>query len=152
MRTRGISRGWTGRWTSCAKNGIFACIVTSTGAVPPWLATKYPEVLRTTFDGQRRKYGHRHNACPNSPVFRRLSTQLARKLAERYAAHPALVAWHVSNEYGGRCYCDNCEKAFRAWLQGAIRHAGRAEPRVVDRLLGPHVHRLGPDRRPQHPD
>jgi len=100
-----------------SKNGIFACIVTSTGAVPPWLATKYPEVLRTTFDGRRRKYGHRHNACPNSPVFRRLSTQLARKLAERYASHPALVAWHVSNEYGGRCYCENCEKAFRAWLR-----------------------------------
>jgi len=98
------------------KNGIFACIATSTGAVPPWLATKYPEVLRTTFDGRKRKYGHRHNACPTSPAFRRLSVQLARKLAERYASHPALVAWHVSNEYGGRCYCGNCEKAFRAWL------------------------------------
>jgi len=112
-----------------AKNGIFACIATSTGAVPPWLATKYPEVLRTTFDGTKRKYGHRHNACPTSPVFRRLSVQLARKLAERYASHPSLVAWHVSNEYGGRCYCGNCEKAFRAWLKkrygtlDALNHA-----------------------------
>jgi beta-galactosidase len=100
-----------------SKNGMYACIATSTGAVPPWLATKYPEVLRTNFNGMRRKYGHRHNACPTSPVFRRLSVQLARKLAERYASHPALVAWHVSNEYGGRCYCEGCEKAFRGWLR-----------------------------------
>lgn len=101
----------------CASNGIYACIATSTGAMPAWMATKYPEVLRTTFEGHRRKYGHRHNACPSSPVFRRMSTGLARKLAERYASHPTLVAWHISNEYGGRCYCDLCEKAFRAWLK-----------------------------------
>ena len=100
-----------------ASNGICACMATSTGAVPAWMATKYPEVLRTTFEGLRRKFGHRHNACPSSPVFRRLSVGLARALAERYASHPALVAWHVSNEYGGRCYCELCEKGFRKWLQ-----------------------------------
>ena len=122
--------GWLDRSLDLLwKSGIFACIVTSTGAMPPWLAAKYPEVLRTTFEGLRRKYGHRHNACPNSPVFRRLSTQLARKLAERYGSHPGLVAWHVSNEYGGRCYCDLCEKAFRRWLKArygtldALNHA-----------------------------
>ena len=38
-------------------------------------------------------------------------------LAERYKDHPTLVAWHVSNEYGGYCYCDNCARAFRRWLQ-----------------------------------
>ena len=101
----------------CASNGIYACIATSTGAMPAWMAAKYPEVLRTTFEGLRRRYGHRHNACPSSPVFRRLSTGLARRLAERYASHPTLVAWHISNEYGGRCYCDLCEKAFRVWLK-----------------------------------
>lgn len=27
------------------------------------------------------------------------------------------MAWHISNEYGGACYCENCEKAFRQWLK-----------------------------------
>ena len=28
-----------------------------------------------------------------------------RKLAERYGNHPALLMWHISNEYGGYCHC-----------------------------------------------
>ena len=31
--------------------------------------------------------------------------------------HPGVIAWHISNEYGGECYCENCEKAFRVWLK-----------------------------------
>jgi beta-galactosidase len=38
-------------------------------------------------------------------------------LAERYKDHPALILWHISNEYGGRCLCDTCAEAFREWLQ-----------------------------------
>ena len=37
-------------------------------------------------------------------------------LAERYRDHPALLFWHVSNEYGPACYCDRCAARFRAWL------------------------------------
>ncbi|MDI5787720.1 beta-galactosidase [Bacillus licheniformis] len=25
--------------------------------------------------------------------------------------------WHVSNEYGGECHCDQCQHAFRDWLK-----------------------------------
>ena len=42
---------------------------------------------------------------------------LAEKLAEHYKDYDNIVAWHISNEYGGECYCENCEKAFRAWLK-----------------------------------
>lgn len=28
-----------------------------------------------------------------------------------------MTCWHISNEYGGSCYCENCEKAFRIWLK-----------------------------------
>ena len=98
-------------------NGIHLCLATSTGAVPAWMATRYPDVLRTTIDGARRKFGARHNFCPNSPTFRKFAPLLARKLAERYGTHPALIAWHINNEYGGSCYCERCEEAFRAWLR-----------------------------------
>jgi beta-galactosidase len=92
-------------------------MATGTGALPPWLAHRHPEVCRTDFEGRRHVYGQRHNACPSSPVFRRLSAALAGEVAHRYAGHPALVAWHVGNEYGGACYCDLCAEAFRTWLR-----------------------------------
>ncbi|MGW2613273.1 beta-galactosidase [Streptomyces sp. NPDC001500] len=100
-----------------AAEGRQVCLATPTAAVPPWLAKKYPEVNRTDFEGRRHRFGQRHNFCPSSPAYRRLSTALAARLAERYARHPALLAWHVNNEYGGSCYCDLCAGAFRDWLR-----------------------------------
>ncbi|WP_340375188.1 beta-galactosidase [Streptomyces sp. SS7] len=100
-----------------AAAGRQVCLATGTAALPPWLAARYPEVNRTDFEGRRHRYGQRHNFCPSSPAYRRTATALAERLAERYAAHPALLAWHVNNEYGGACYCDLCGTAFRHWLR-----------------------------------
>jgi beta-galactosidase len=100
-----------------AESGRGFVMGTATGALPPWLAHQHPEVNRTDFEGRKHVYGQRHNACPSSPVFRRLSSRLAGKIAERYAGHPSLVAWHIGNEYGGACYCENCAAAFRVWLE-----------------------------------
>ncbi len=98
-------------------NDLKVVLATSTAVHPAWMARKYPEVLRVNENGIRRKFGSRHNSCPNSPVYRKYSAELAGRLASRYKDYPNLVAWHVSNEYGGMCYCDNCEKAFREWLK-----------------------------------
>ena len=100
-----------------AKNDIYACLATSTAAHPAWMARRYPDVLRVDFEGRKRKFGFRHNSCPNSPTYRTYAPRLAEALAERYKDHPGLLLWHVSNEFGGACYCDNCAEAFRAWLQ-----------------------------------
>lgn len=93
------------------------CLATGTAALPPWLVREHPEVTRVDFEGRKHKYGQRHNACPSSPVFQRLSTELARRVADRYAGNPAVVAWHIGNEYGGACYCERCAAAFRDWLR-----------------------------------
>ncbi|OCT15390.1 beta-galactosidase [Paenibacillus pectinilyticus] len=98
-------------------NGTYVCLATSTGAHPAWMARKYPDVCRVDFEGRKRKFGARHNSCPNSPTFRTYSERMAAKLAERYKDHEAILIWHVSNEYGGYCYCDHCASAFRTWLQ-----------------------------------
>lgn len=99
------------------ENGLKVVLATSTGAHPAWMARKYPEILRTEFNGMKRKFGGRHNSCPNSPIYRKYSVRLAKKLAERYKDYDNIIAWHISNEYGGECYCENCEKAFRVWLK-----------------------------------
>lgn len=98
-------------------NGMLVCLATSTAAHPAWMAKKYPDILRTEFNGMRRKFGGRHNSCPNSPTYEKYSVRLAKQLAKRYKAYDNIVAWHISNEFGGECYCENCEKAFRVWLR-----------------------------------
>ena len=111
------------------ENGIYTCLATGTGAHPAWMAKKYPDILRVDYQGRKRKFGGRHNSCPNSPTYRRYAPLLAEKLAERYKDHPAIVAWHVSNEYGGYCYCERCEAAFREWLKkryGTLENLNRA--------------------------
>lgn len=99
------------------ENGLKVVLATSTAAHPAWMAKRYPEILRTEFNGMKRKFGGRHNSCTNSRIYRKYSVRLAEKLAERYKDYDNIIAWHISNEYGGECYCDNCEKAFQVWLK-----------------------------------
>ena len=90
---------------------------TSTASLPGWLSKRYPDVHRVDFQGRRHRFGQRHNACPHSLNFQKFAKNLVEKLAERYHDNPHVTCWHISNEYGGECYCDSCEKAFQAWLK-----------------------------------
>lgn len=99
------------------ENGLKVCMATSTGAHPAWMAKRHPDILRTDFNGVKRKFGGRHNSCPNSPSYRKYAAKLAGLLAKRYKDYENIVAWHISNEFGGECYCENCEQAFRKWLK-----------------------------------
>ena len=109
-------------WLDKAMDDIYAAggrviLATPSGAKPAWMAMKYTEVLRVNNNGQRLMYGERHNHCYTSPVYREKVSIINKKLAERYKDHPALIAWHLSNEYGGECHCDLCKEAFRQWLK-----------------------------------
>ena len=112
-----------------SKENYDIVLATSTGAMPAWLYKKYPEVARTDYFGRHHKFGQRHNHCPNSLVFQKYAKALVEKLAERYAHNPHVTCWHISNEYGGECYCENCAKAFRVWLKnkyGTIEAVNKA--------------------------
>ncbi|MDX8045128.1 beta-galactosidase [Gracilibacillus sp. S3-1-1] len=99
------------------ENGIYAFLATPSGARPAWMSEQYPEVLRVVANRVRNLHGRRHNHCYTSPVYREKVQIINSKLADRYADHPAVIGWHVSNEYGGECHCPYCQEAFRAWLQ-----------------------------------
>lgn len=98
-------------------NGGRIVLATPSGARPPWLAEKYPEVLRVNSNRTKNIFGARHNHCYSSPIYRRKVAEINKKLAERYKDHPALIMWHLSNEYGGECHCELCRENFRAWLK-----------------------------------
>ena len=100
-----------------AENDVFACLATPSAAHPAWLSQAHPEVLRTDASGRRRRHGMRMNFCPRSAAYREAAAAVARRLAERYRDHRALLLWHVGNEYTGRCYCETCAAAFREWLR-----------------------------------
>ncbi|GLV56282.1 beta-galactosidase [Dictyobacter sp. S3.2.2.5] len=100
-----------------ANSGRLICLATPTAAQPAWMSQRYPDVLRSDDKGIRNHHGRRGNYCPTSPTYRRFAVQIAERMAERYAKHPALLIWHVCNEYGGACYCSQCATEFRNWLQ-----------------------------------
>ena len=98
-------------------NGIYTFLSTPSGARPHWLAKKYPEVLRVEKNRVRNLFGLRHNHCYTSPAYREKVAQINGELAKRFANHPGVLLWHLSNEYGGECHCPLCQVAFRNWLK-----------------------------------
>lgn len=110
--------GWLDRVMDMVyENGGRVVLATPSGARPAWMSQKYPEVLRVQSNQVRIRHGGRHNHCYTSPTYRRAVAAINGALAQRYAGHPALILWHLSNEYGGECYCELCQQEFRVWLQ-----------------------------------
>ncbi len=110
--------GWLDNvFDTLAQNGQKIVLSTPSGAKPHWMARKYPEIRRVMPERGRQAQQARHNHCPTSPIYRAKVTQINSELARRFGSHPALLAWHLSNEYGGECSCDLCFDAFRNWLR-----------------------------------
>lgn len=99
------------------RTGKYAVLATPSAAPPAWMSKKYPEILKVGPDRVRRLHGNRVNFDWSSPVYRQKVKEMATKLAERYGDHPALLLWHVSNEYGGPSYSEFNRLAFIDWLK-----------------------------------
>lgn len=97
-------------------------LATATAAMPAWIFKKYPDVARVDYQGRRHVFGQRHNFCPNSKNYQFLASKLVEKIASRYHQNSHIKVWHVNNEYGGNCYCDNCQNAFRDWLKNKYKN------------------------------
>ena len=116
---------WTFEWLDevmdlLHHNGIAVNLATATASPPAWLTTLHPEILPVTARGETLWPGGRQHWRPTSRVFRAHALRLVRELATRYGRHPALAAWHISNELGCHNlydYSDDAAAAFRSWLQ-----------------------------------
>ncbi len=100
-------------------NGIAVDLATATASPPPWLTAAHPEILPVDRHGNTIWPGGRQHWRPTSPVFREHALRLVSAMATRYQQHPALVAWHVSNELGCHNvhdYSSDAAAAFRVWL------------------------------------
>ncbi|NUP62912.1 MAG: beta-galactosidase [Nonomuraea sp.] len=104
--------------------GVAVGLATPTAAPPAWFVAAHPDALPVTRDGVRIGFGGRQSCCSSSPDFREATARLVRALGEHYRDHPAVVMWHVHNEYGaplGECYCEHSVTAWRAWLRATYQ-------------------------------
>ena len=99
------------------ENNIKVMLATPSAARPKWLADKYEEVLRVESNRQRNLFGGRHNHCYTTPQYRRKVRDINVRLSKKFGNHPAVIAWHISNELSGECHCPLCQEAFRNWLK-----------------------------------
>jgi len=102
------------------QNGIEACLATPTASPPPWFAATYPEAVMVDAEGRQLTHGSRQGFDPSSDVYLAKALAIARKVAERYADHPAVALWHIHNEYGchnARSYTKAATAKFRTWLR-----------------------------------
>lgn len=109
------------RMEQFAARGWKVALATPSAAVPRWMTRRWPEMMRVLPDGRRRLPGERMSYCLSHPVLRERIRTINRALARRYGCHPALLLWHVSNEYvhydeTPGCFCEGCQAAFRDWL------------------------------------
>ncbi len=133
------------------ENGIYTVLATPSGAKPVWMSEQHPEIRRV----QRQPGAGMRPAAATTATPPRLPGEgeaMDTALAQRFSKHPGVILWHLSNEYGGECYCPQCQAAFRRWLRGEVRHPGQPEPRSGGTTFWSHtVHRLGTDPRPSAP-
>lgn len=101
-------------------NHIAVDLATPTAAPPAWFYATYPQARVHTAAGVPLGPGSRGAAAPSSPEYRDAAARIAGELAARYGDHPAVVLWHVHNEYGAPVFLDYspaAEARFRLWLR-----------------------------------
>jgi len=112
----------------CAKHGIKVLLGIPTSQVPTWFFRLYPNSRSVAADGTLyAEYGPRPNICKDNPHYRQLAERMAKKMAQRYKKHPALLFWQVDNEpvyppldsttTQDFCHCEHSRKAFIAWAK-----------------------------------
>lgn len=102
------------------ENGISVDLGTPTASPPAWFFAEHPDARVVSRDGVTMGFGARGMASHASPAYREAIVRIASALAERYGSHPAVVMWHVHNEYGvpvGEDYSAQSVHAFRGWLR-----------------------------------
>jgi beta-galactosidase len=100
-----------------ASHDIHVVLGTPTASPPPWLMVKSPDLFLVREDGRRATFGNRREYCPNNPVYHDCTRRLVTQMAEHYAGHLSVIGWQIDNEFGDRCYCSICTRAFQNWLR-----------------------------------
>ncbi len=104
-----------------AEHGIHVLLCTPTATPPAWLTDQYPETLLTKSSGQKLSHGGRRHYCYTTEVYREHIKRLVETLSKTFSVYPSVLGWQIDNEpdtgENGICYCENCQRLFKEWLQ-----------------------------------
>ena len=107
------------------KHGLHILMCVPGATIPSWLYHKHPEIMNEDEKGYRQPFGGRRGHCFNNDVYLKKVTDLAKAMAEHYKDEEAIVAWQVENEIGHEgsdvCFCETCQKKFRAYLKNKYK-------------------------------
>ena len=135
--------------TSPAWTGSSTCS-TRTASPPTWRPRRRPRRpgsssrtrtrCRSTRTAAHCRTAAARPSARRSPAYREAALRIAGALAERYADHPAVVMWHIHNEYG----CHNARVLLRHERGGVPRlAAGEVRRRPGRRSTTPGARRSG---------
>jgi beta-galactosidase len=100
--------------------GLGIIMGTPTATPPKWLVDQMPDMVAIDSDGRPRKFGSRRHYCFSHPGYHAEAARIVSAMAERYGAHPSIVAWQADNEYGCHdsviSYSAAAAAEFRRWL------------------------------------
>jgi beta-galactosidase len=108
-----------------ASHGMRVVLGTPTASPPPWLMTKYPEIFRVREDGLPLTFGNRREYCPNHPIYHDYTRRIVTRMAQHYVNNSHVIGWQIDNEFGDRCYCATCARAFQEWLRRRYESLGK---------------------------
>lgn len=111
------------RMDAIYQNGGRVILATPSAAHPRWMNDQYPDIMVVNEYGTRKSFNTRVWQCLNARIYREKVRIINEKLAERYANHPALIAWHLGNEYRAPdCFCPQCRADFREWVKNKYQN------------------------------
>ena len=100
--------------------GLGVILGTPTATPPKWLVDQMPDMLAHDQHGRPRGFGSRRHYCFSHAGYAVQCDRIVAAMAERYGAHPAVVAWQTDNEYGCHdtaiSWSPAARDAFRVWL------------------------------------
>lgn len=100
------------------RHGIKTMMCTPSRTPPPWVFSKYPEIINFRPDGEHVDYGFRYTVNMNHPVFIKLAKKIDSLVVSHYAKNKAVIAWQIDNEIGAfnEDVSDLTEAAFQNYL------------------------------------
>lgn len=99
--------------------GIKVVLDIATRPAPVWLHKKYPSINITDLYGNVQESHARYMEDIGNPHFKESAYRFARVITQRYASHPALLAFGLCNELGAGfvSYSEEVKIRFIKWLQ-----------------------------------
>ncbi|HEX8834489.1 MAG TPA: beta-galactosidase [Abditibacteriaceae bacterium] len=110
--------GWLDRAIALAGEKGFSIVLGTPTATPPaWLTTQYPDTLLHTQNGRVAQHGARCHFNRCSVTYRRLASNIAGILAQRYASIPHVIGWQIDNEYNSFSFDEETRGVWQTFLR-----------------------------------